>query len=99
MTASQPKPWRKGFSVSVALSVVLHLVVLGAVLLLLRHPSRLAQKRGEPLFVELPNLRGPAPKGNPAERGRAAPERQMPAQAAGTLPPAPAGAARPDVAP
>jgi periplasmic protein TonB len=94
MTASAPKPWRRGFSVSVVLSVFLHVALLAAVLLLLRHSPRLVLKRGEPLFVELRNLPGPAPKGNPAERSRAAAARE-----ARAIPPAPAGAERPPVTP
>jgi len=88
MTGGEPKPRRGPFSASVALSVVLHSLVLGAIVLLVRPAPRLDQKRGEPLFVELPNLPAPAPKGNPSERStQAAP----PPPAAGAIPPAPAG--------
>ena len=87
MTGGEPKPRRGPFSASVALSVVLHALVLGAIVLLVRPAPRLDQKRGEPLFVELPNLPAPAPKGNPSERStQAAP----PERAAGAIPPAPA---------
>jgi protein TonB len=87
MTGGEPVPRRGPFSASVALSVVLHLLVLGAIVLLVRPAPRLDQKRGEPLFVELPNLPTPAPKGNPSERStQAAP----PERAAGAIPPAPA---------
>jgi len=87
MTGSQPKPPAGRFSLSVALSVLLHIVVLGAVVFLVRQAPRFDQKRGEPLFVELPNVQGTAPKGNPAERAK----RGAPAPA---IPPAPAGPVR-----
>lgn len=87
MTGSQPKPPAGRFSLSVALSVLLHIVVLGAVVFLVRQAPRFDQKRGEPLFVELPNLRGPAPKGNPAERAKRGAR-------APAIPPAPAVPAR-----
>ena len=87
MTGGELTPRRGPFSTSVALSVVLHALALGAIVLLVRPAPRLDQKRGEPLFVELPNLPAPAPKGNPSERStRAAP----PERAAGAIPPAPA---------
>jgi len=88
MTGGQPKPRRGPFSVSVALSVVLHALVFCALVLFVRPAPRLDQKRGEPLLVELANLAAPAPKGNPAERSKqAAPT----PDAAGAIPPAPAG--------
>src|SRR5207244_2021305 len=88
MTGGQPKPRRGPFSVSVALSVVLHALVFCALVLFVRPAPRLDQKRGEPLLVERANLAPPAPKGNPAERSKhAAPT----PDAAGAIPPAPAG--------
>src|SRR5207244_2783366 len=83
------KPRRGPFSVSVALSVVLHALVFCALVLFVRPAPRLDQKRGEPLLVELANLAAPAHKGNPAERSKhAAPT----PEAAGAIPPAPAAA-------
>lgn len=49
-------------------SVLLHVTLL-ATLWLVRAPhAELSVKRGEPLFVELPQLEEPAPRGNPAAR-------------------------------
>jgi periplasmic protein TonB len=87
MTGGEPTPRRGPFSAGLALSVVLHALVLGALVLVVRPAPRVDQKRGEPLFVELPNLSAPAPKGNPSERS---PRAQPTEGAAGAIPPAPA---------
>jgi TonB family protein len=58
-------------------SLVLHLVAVGLVLMMNGLPStRYVVKRGEPLFVELPDLSEPAPKGNPAAKTLGAPASQ-----------------------
>jgi protein TonB len=100
MTVGQPEPARRELAGWLGLSLLFHLALIGAVLLLARlTPSMVAQKRGEPLFVELPNVEEPAPRGNPAERSREeARPRGAPAPSRGSsgAPPAPAvKAARP----
>src|SRR5437899_5636963 len=47
-------------------SIVTHLGVITALLLLGGPCAKVQVKRGEPLFVELPNIPEPAPAGNPA---------------------------------
>jgi len=62
------RPW-----VGVGASILLH-ALLALAVVLLGAPGRTPQvKRGEPLFVELPNLEEPAPRGNPAAREPGAP--------------------------
>ncbi|MBI4594586.1 MAG: TonB family protein [Candidatus Rokubacteria bacterium] len=51
-----------------ALSVALHLVVLALIVLMGAPGAKYQMKRGEPLFVELPEVPEPAPAGNPAAR-------------------------------
>lgn len=51
-----------------AVSVAIHVALVGAVLLLAAPKATYVTRRGEPLFVELPNLGEPAPRGNPAAR-------------------------------
>src|SRR5262245_25021341 len=54
--------------VGLIISVALHLTLV-AVLVLLGGPfAKIQVKRGEPLFVELPDIPEPAPAGNPAAK-------------------------------
>jgi periplasmic protein TonB len=85
MTASQPEPRRARFVRGVALSLLLHLALFGAAFILARHTPPSVQRRGEPLFVELPKIAEPAPRGNPAERSK----RESRAEPAGSLRAAP----------
>src|SRR5919198_5396256 len=52
----------------ITLSLLMHLAVVVALLYAPRVMTGVSVKRGEPLFVELPNIEEPAPKGNPAAR-------------------------------
>lgn len=83
--------------VGIAASIVLHLLLVLA-LLFLGMPGRRAQvKRGEPLFVELPKLEEPAPRGNPAAR-EPGPPAPAPAPAPPSRPSEPSRPAPPVVA-
>ena len=97
MTASQPEPRRARFARGVALSLLLHLALFGAVVILARHTPPFVQKRGEPLFVELTNIAEPAPRGNPAERSKRESQAEPagpPSRAARDVPPVPPGVRR-----
>ena len=100
MTVGQPEISRKELAGWLGLSLLFHVALIGAVLVLARlTPSMVAQKRGEPLFVELPNIEEPAPRGSSAERSReeARPRgASAPSRGSSGTPPAPAvKAARP----
>jgi protein TonB len=57
--------------VSLAASLSLHAALVALAFLLAPAPVPIAaHKRGEPLFVELPDIPEPAPPGNPAERSK-----------------------------
>src|SRR2546425_477082 len=74
------------FAVAIGISVGFHLLLL-AVALLVRTPANSpAMKRGEPLFVELPQADQPAERGAPASPSAAPP----PAAGGGGAPPPPA---------
>src|SRR6266705_3454175 len=68
----------------VAVSVTLHLLLVAALLWLGGPSSTLMVKRGEPLFVELPQSDEPAQRGGPAAPPPPAPARKVP-----PTPPAP----------
>jgi protein TonB len=103
MTAGQPEPSRTELAGWLGVSLLLHLALFGAVMSLARlAPPMIVQRRGEPLFVELPNLDRPAPRGNPAERSKEAvrPRRAAAStQASRGVPPAPAAREAPRSAP
>ena len=73
--------------IGISLSVLLHVAVLAALLFAPRVMTGASVKRGEPLFVELPNIEEPAPKGNPAARSPLPPT--PPSRPARATPPAP----------
>jgi len=74
-------------------SIVLHALLILALLFVGRSGLTPQVKRGEPLFVELPNIPEPAPRGNPAAREPAppapAPKPVPPARAVAPSKPAP----------
>jgi len=79
-------------------SLLLHIAAVALVLLMAVPSTRPSVKRGEPLIVELPDLREPPPRGNPAAKTvgvparppRATPPRPVPAPQVASAPPAPA---------
>jgi TonB family protein len=82
--------------VGVGASVLLHALLVLAVILFGAPGPAPEVKRGEPLFVELPNVEEPAPRGNPASREPGAP---APTPAPSPVqPPAPAKPSPPVVA-
>ncbi len=78
----------------VAVSVALHLLLVAALLWLGGPSTTLMLKRGEPLFVELPQSDEPAQRGGPAAPPPPAPARKVqptpPAPRVATAPPQPA---------
>lgn len=64
-----------GFGVS----LVIHLALAALILLIAAPKPVYVTRRGEPLFVELPNLDEPAPRGNPAARTPGPPAAPVPA--------------------
>src|SRR5687767_8440819 len=77
-----------------AASLAIHSVLIGLALMVTLPAARFDVKRGEPLFVELPDLPEPPPRGNPAGRrlGPAAPQAPrpvLPAPIAQSAPPPP----------
>jgi len=54
--------------VGIALSVLLHLALLVLIVYMGGPAMKQSVKRGEPLFVELPEIKDQAPRGNPAAR-------------------------------
>ena len=75
----------------VAVSLAIHLAILAALLWVGSPSGMYTVKRGEPLFVELPQADEPAQRGSPAESQKPAP----PAPRAQPTPPAPRVAAPP----
>jgi TonB family protein len=76
----------------ILLSVVLHVLIIGFILFYGGPGSTYNAKRGEPLFVELPEIKDEAPRGNPAARTPgppAAPAPEPTPPAAKPAPPAP----------
>jgi len=57
-------------------SLLLHIIAVALVLLMAVPSTRHVVKRGEPLIVELPDLREPPPRGNPAAKTVGVPARQ-----------------------
>jgi TonB family protein len=74
--------------VGIGLSVLLHVLIIWLVIYLGGPGSTYNVKRGEPLFVELPEIKDQAPRGNPAAREPGPP-------AAPSPPPTPAPVAAP----
>ena len=70
-------------------SLTIHLAVIAALLLVGAPFSKVQVKRGEPLFVELPDIPEPAPAGNPAARSAGPPVEQPSPQAVKPAPPSP----------
>src|SRR5262245_52394696 len=87
----------RGPARGIAGSVAIHALVVALLLFFAASPSRISVKRGEPLFVELPELPEPAPKGNPAARAPGPPDDEVarPAPPRPKAPEAPAVAAKP----
>lgn len=73
-------------------SLALHVVIIGLVLYFGGPGSTYSVKRGEPLFVELPEVEGQAPPGNPAAREPGPPAEPSP-------PPAPPAIAKAEPTP
>jgi len=69
-------------------SLAIHLAVIAALLFATSPFGKIQVKRGEPLFVELPDIPEPAPLGNPAARAMG-PVEEPSAQAAKPAPPSP----------
>ena len=88
---------RERLAVAVACSLLLHLCLLGVVLLAKGFAPLVIVKKGEPLFVELPNPEEFAPRGNPALPARPSPSAQPKALKAKT--PAPKPAPKPEASP
>jgi TonB family protein len=63
----------------IVLSVLLHVLIIGLVVYLGGPGSTYNVKRGEPLFVELPEIKDQAPRGNPAAREPGPPAAPSPA--------------------
>lgn len=72
-----------------AISVALHGVLVALMLLLALPAADYTVKRGEPLFVELPELPEPPPRGNPAAKSLARPRPARPPATPRTPPAAP----------
>ena len=68
MPTAWPVRLRSRLLLALAASLALHLLVALGLYLVGRPAVAVAVKRGEPLFVELPELPDRAPAGNPAER-------------------------------
>ncbi len=78
-----------------ATSLALHLLLAALVVLVGAPAARYTVRRGEPLFVELPELPGPAPAGNPA----AGPPRRQPPVVPAPRPPRESRPSRPAAPP
>jgi TonB family protein len=78
-----------------AISLALHGLVVALMLLLGLPAAQYTVKRGEPLFVELPELPEPPPRGNPAAKSLAPPRPETPTAAKRTPPAPPARPAPP----
>src|SRR5690348_4332017 len=68
-------------------SLTIHVAVIAALLFVGTPVGKFQVKRGEPLFVELPDLPEPAPAGNPAAKSKGPPVEEPSHQAA--KPPSP----------
>lgn len=64
--------------VGIAISVVLHVLIIGLLLYFGGPGSTYSVKRGEPLFVELPEAKDEAPRGNPEAREPGPPAQPSP---------------------
>jgi TonB family protein len=87
--------------IGIAFSLILHVVLIALVLYAGRPGSTYTTKRGEPLFVELPETKDQAPRGNPAAREPgppAAPAPEPPRPSVAKVEPPPAPKASPPVA-
>jgi TonB family protein len=73
--------------IGIACSIAFHVVIVALILYFGGPGSTYTAKRGEPLFVELPEIKDEAPHGNPAARTPGPPE--APAPPATPAPPAP----------
>jgi TonB family protein len=80
--------------IGIACSIALHVVVIALILYFGGPGSTYSVKRGEPLFVELPEIKDEAPQGNPAARTPGPPETPTPPPAK-PAPPAPRAEPRP----
>jgi TonB family protein len=80
--------------IGIACSIALHVVVIALILYFGGSRSAYNVKRGEPLFVELPEIKDEAPHGNPAARTPGPPEAPTPPPAR-PAPPAPRAEPRP----
>src|SRR5262245_10933157 len=69
---------RRGPARGIAGSVAIHALLVALLLFFAAPPSPISVKRGEPLFVELPELPGAAPKGNPAAQTSGPPDLPAP---------------------
>jgi TonB family protein len=85
--------------IGIAISLLIHGVLVAVLLLAPKGMTSTQVKRGEPLFVELPNIEEPAPKGNPAGRSPAPPTSPSRPAAARPSPPAPPAVRPPAPAP
>jgi TonB family protein len=87
--------------IGVALSLLLHVVVIALIVYLGKPGVTYTAKRGEPLFVELPDSKDQAPRGNPAARepGPSAPPLPEPTQPAAKAEPAPVAKPTPPAPP
>src|SRR5262245_25747390 len=72
----------------IAFSIGLHVLVVALIVYFGGPRSSYNVKRGEPLFVELPEIKDEAPSGNPAARTPGPPEAPTPPRAK-PAPPAP----------
>lgn len=78
-------------------SLAIHLLLVLALVFVKGPSSSVLVKRGEPLFVELPNLDEPAPQGNPAAKTPGPPPTPTPPAPVVKSAPAPKSAPRPTV--
>jgi len=79
---------RKRPFIGLLASLAIHLAVIAALFFATSPFGKIQVKRGEPLFVELPDIPEPAPAGNPAARSMG-PAVEEPSQAAKAAPPPP----------
>jgi len=70
-------------------SLTIHMAVIAALLFAASPFGKIQVKRGEPLFVELPNIPEPAPAGNPAAKSTGPPVEEASPQMAKPAPPPP----------
>src|SRR2546425_5104742 len=89
MWGDRRKALRERPLIGLLASLTIHLAVIAALLLVGAPFSKVQVKRGEPLFVELPDIPEPAPAGNPAARSAGPPVEQPSPQAVKPAPPSP----------